>query len=194
MLDQDLKNLWQNGSSMPPIEVNQDLLLQEVNRQTQDLNQKIRDRDRREIGVALLMIPLFAFVSWRFPFPLTKLGAGLAVPFCMFIIYQLRRNRSQQPQNIAVPVQEYLHQYREYLHRQMRLLQKAMYWYMMPLNICLLLYFLGFPSSKELLAFNLGIVAVINVLVYAANRHALKTELEPLLHKLDQAIALLENK
>ncbi|WP_181304004.1 hypothetical protein [Rufibacter sp. XAAS-G3-1] len=194
MLDQDLKDLWQNAAPQDHIRLNQDLLLQEVGAEANALDQKIRQRDRLETRVALFMIPLFGLVAWRMPFPLTKLGAALVIPWCLLIIYQLRRARRHRVQNFSAPLQEYLLQYRHYLQHQVQLLKGVLYWYLLPFSVCLGLYFAGFPSSTGRLLTHLAIIMAINAFIYFHNRHAVKKELQPLLDKIDRTIATLEKE
>ncbi|MBC3541015.1 hypothetical protein ACFSC6_17185 [Rufibacter sediminis] len=192
MLDQDLKNLWQNARPQDQIHLNQHLLLQEVSQEAKTVDQKIRQRDRTEIAVALIMIPLFGLVAWRLPFPLTKLGAALVIPWCLLVIYQLKRARRHSVQNFSTPLVHYLHQYRRYLQDQIQLLKGVLFWYMLPFSVCLVLYFMGFSSSPAGLAMYVTFIVVMNVLIYFNNRNALKQDLEPLLEKVDRTIASLE--
>ncbi|WP_066836766.1 hypothetical protein [Rufibacter ruber] len=192
MLDQDLKNLWQKGPSPSQIHLNQEVLLQEIRAEATATDQKIKTRDRREIGVALVVLPVFALTAWLMPFPLTKLGAGLVIPWCLLIVFQLKRARQNRVQDFSAPLQEYLHQYRQYLLRQAQLLKSAWYWYILPFTVCMVLFICGFPLSLGKMIFNLGIILGMSVFIYLANRHALKHELQPLLIKVERALSALK--
>lgn len=194
MLDQDLKNLWQNTPPQERIRLNQSLLLQEISQEAKEIDQKIRVRDRAEIGVALVMMPFFALVAWFMPFPLTKLGAALVIPWCAFVIFQLKRARRRSVHNFAAPIQTYLQQYRGYLQHQVQLLKGVLYWYLLPFTVCMVLFYAGFYSNTSHLAFHLVLVFVLNLLVYLANRYAVKKDLQPLLHKIDHTISALEKE
>ncbi|GAB2532530.1 hypothetical protein [Rufibacter soli] len=192
MLDQDLKNLWQNSPSRESIHVNQTLLLQQVNQEADALARKIKIRDRLEIGVALVMMPLFGVVAWFIPFALTKLGAALVVVWCGWVVSKLRKARRHGTQDPSLPLDQFLLQYRGYLQRQVQLLKGVLYWYLLPFSGCMLLFFAGFPLGARQLLGPGAVVLAMNVLVYFLNKLAVQKELQPQLDKVNQTLAALE--
>ncbi|AKQ44994.1 hypothetical protein TH63_04085 [Rufibacter radiotolerans] len=192
MLDQDLKNLWQNATPSSPIQVDQALLLQEVRQEASTVYQKIKWRDWLEISVALLIMPLFGLVAWFVPFTLTKIGAALVIPWCALVIYQLRRARRKPLQDPSLPLEQFLLHYQVYLQQQVHLLQGVLYWYLLPFSCCMVLFLAGFPfGAKRLLVPAVALLG-INVLVYFLNRRAIKKDLRPLLSKVNQTLSALK--
>ncbi|WP_205499925.1 hypothetical protein [Rufibacter psychrotolerans] len=192
MLDQDLKDLWQNGQAYPRIQLNQDTLMQEVATHAEYMEEKIRKRDRREIWAALFLIPVSVGLAIWFPQPLVKLSWALTVVCCLFLIYQLKRGARHRVTNFSVPLDEYLHQYRLYLLEQIKMLRRVAFWYVLPFSGCQLLYFIGLGRDLPHLAINIVVVGIINYVIYRYNQKAVREDLQPLLEKVDQAIAALE--
>ncbi|WP_192820238.1 hypothetical protein [Rufibacter sp. LB8] len=194
MLDQELKDLWQSPQASTSITLQKDRLMQEVTIHAEFIDEKIRKRDRLEIWAAAALIPISLGLAYWFPQPLVKLSWVLTVFCCLLLIYQLKKGARHRVKDFSVPLGDYLHQYRLYLQEQIKMLQRVVFWYILPFSFCQLLYFYGLGREGWHMGINLIVLGVINYVIYRKNQTAVHDDLMPQLEKVEQTLALLEKE
>ena len=65
----EYQQAWQVQSSQARVTVDAKLLLEEVNRSQRDFRAMIRLRDVREVGVALVMLPVWFYMGYTLSLP-----------------------------------------------------------------------------------------------------------------------------
>src|SRR6516225_10223683 len=61
----DFQKSWQSQDAAKTISINADVLLNQVRRKQQCFRRTIFWRDVREVGVAALLVPVFAYNGWK---------------------------------------------------------------------------------------------------------------------------------
>jgi hypothetical protein len=196
---------WRAQSSRERVAVDADLLLQEVRRSERAFRATIFWRDFREIGVALLMIPLWFYLGARHALPWTWY---LTVPVLVWIagfmlVYRMRhKQRPGQPDEPLLPcVKRSLAE----VEAQIWLLRNIFWWYLLPPTLSISAFFahvvwLSAVATNDWLAalvaatFLFGFLFGIYAFVYYLNQRAVRTQLEPRRQELLALLASLQDE
>jgi VIT1/CCC1 family predicted Fe2+/Mn2+ transporter len=183
MNDELLKSLWQ---SQPSSDQSAEALLGNTRKAAVDFDRSIVSRNRREIIIAWILMPLFAGIAYIVPPLLSKVGALLIVPACLLIIYKLRSTRNSTAPDHTSSLLDFLSHYKAYVLKERRLLKTTMIWYALPVAIPMLMFFIGLGN------YVLAIAALLVVpLIHIINSQAVSSDVDPLIRELDEAIASL---
>lgn len=188
MKEQDLKNIWQSPENQNHLQFDKSTLFTDIEKDMSNFKKAVKYRDWREIGVALFMIPMFGFVAYLIPFLLSKIGAVIIIGWAILLIIRLfvaKRKVEVLPTETYIV---YLNKSREFLLAQKRLLETVVYWYIIPLMIGVLLFFMGFNLTFQKKIFYLIITFGVGIATFFLNRYAVKKELLPQLKKVDEII------
>lgn len=164
-------------------------LARRVFEQSRRLEGLVRRRDRLETAVALAIAPFFAAVVWLSPHLLARVGAALLTVSCVAIPFRLARaRRGFAPGAADRPLLTFLHEERERVSAQRRLLRSIFWWYLLPLGIGVVLLFSGVRSGQAAAIYAV-IVAVVYWGIYHLNQRLVASELDPRLAELDALLA-----
>ena len=179
MNDDPVCRLWQ--STPAGVEGDTMKTLETIRKKARAFERTIFWRDTREIGVAMVMVPIFVYVAIRSrPSPLTCAGFILTALSCLFIAAWLWRSRRGAPRpapddNVAAYGRALLAGY----DHQIALLRSAKYWYVLPIYASMLTILAGVVAmtaaplgrlreqSPERWLLGLGILAGMFLLVTA---------------------------
>ncbi len=192
----DFQQAWQ---AQTHVKIDTDLLLKEVQRNQWHFRAAILCRDFREVGVALLMIPLWFYLGATTRVPWTWY---LTVPALIWVAGFILVDRVRHPQKPNKPGEPLLASVRESLSQvehQIWLLRNVFWWYLLPFTISLLGFFthvawLTFEkwfAALGFAAFLCLFVLVIYYFIYWANQCAVRAHLEPRRQELLTLLASL---
>jgi hypothetical protein len=192
MNDEEMKQLWQN-QTIPEPDTGLAALVTTAREQHRKFQRTIFWRDFREVGVALMLIPLWIWIAVRQQAPWTTY---IMVPALIFVaafmvIDRLRRKAGATPPNESV-VEALESALREVEH-QIWLLRSVQWWYIGPIFAGLVIPDLhrllaGKDSAGEFLR-ELGFDLLLGLLVWWLNQSAVKRGLVP---QREELKALLE--
>jgi hypothetical protein len=183
----NFKDAWQAQTSKTRLTIDSELLMKEVRRNENYFNAMILWRDVREVGVALLLVPLWLYLGSRLSMPWTWY---LMVPALLWIAgFMLvdRQRHHRRPPEPGVPLRERVARSLAEVEHQIRLLRNIFWWYLLPV-------LLPMPAFCGQVAWQgraggwwgaLGLtivaafVAIVFVGVYRLNQNAVRCELEP---------------
>jgi FtsH-binding integral membrane protein len=150
---------------------------------------KLKKRDSLEIIVALVMIPIAIVLAYFANSFLQQLGFGLIVPYCLLVIFQLKRVKKFKTRINPIQSQNaFLSQSKDYLVKEMNLLKSVLYWYLLPALICATLINLGSDSSQLEQIITFVVMVIVFAYIYYLNRKAVKNDFEPLIDKITTAL------
>jgi hypothetical protein len=199
----ELKQAWQTQPSRARLTVDAELLLNEIKRNQQYFAAVIFWRDFREIGVGLVMIPLWIYLGIRQSLPWTWY---LAVPAFLWIDgYMLadRRRHKRPSDGTSDSLRQHTENSLAEVEHQIWLLRNVFWWYLLPLGLAIFAFFvhvawrtrsLGAWSAFGFLCVMVGIVALVFAGVYQLNQYAVRAGLEPRRRELETLLASLEDK
>ena len=149
MLEQELKEIWRGSSRAEQVKFDLSKLLIELNTTMKQMEKNILARDRRETVASLIGIPIFGYFAYAIPFPVTKIACILAIAIFCYIIYKLRSVRKQMPiPNMSLSFREQLEHRKEYILKQKKLLDQALYWYVLPPYLMNILFIIGLGDPE----------------------------------------------
>jgi len=195
MEDENLKKIWQSKNS--PIEkiiIHPLNLTATMDTQLQKFEKDIKKRNRREIGIAMVLIPIFAYYAYTIPPILSKIGSVLLILYALLVIYQLNKVSKNKPNSdVSSSIKAYLISYKSYITQERLLLENVLYWYLLPAIPGLVLLKAGFGFSSGSLLYGLGVCALF-IGVYLLNQKAVRDQFDPLLVDISEAIRQLEEE
>lgn len=175
----------QAGADASPMEA-----LAAVQRRALEIRRVVRIRDRIEIGVALVLLPLFGWLAVAGQSDVSRLGAAIVAIACVVIPLKLRAARRPEA-DPGQPLLARLRQELAQIEAQDRLLSSVAWWYLAPLGIGVILFVGGMASPLWG-----GVYAVVVITLYTwihqLNRRAVRAELHPRARELQGWISHLE--
>lgn len=187
MIDEELKALWH--SRCAPVQINTEQLSATIAQSLSKMQLDVRRRDRREIGAAIVLVPAFAAMAIFMQHATARSGAILGLVWsitCVVILYGTARTK---PSDIGTPYRSYLLQIHKYTLRQKRLLDMALWWYVLPFVASCSLIFISFSWWH-------GVVTVLGlgVVITWLNKRTATTYFTPLLHDINSELLSLEEE
>jgi hypothetical protein len=192
MNEQEIKNIWQSSGNEEHLQFDKTKLILDLESDLKRFRKAIKYRDWREIGIALLMIPLFGFTAFKIPFLLSKIGAIVIVGWCILLIFRILGAKRKETILPTETYLDYLTKSRQYLLAQYKLLDTVLYWYVLPSVTGILLFFMGFDLSLFKQIFYVVIVVGVGIGTYLLNKYAVKTGILPRLKRVDGILKDLE--
>jgi hypothetical protein len=186
---------WQAHASHTRVTIDADLLRTEVQRAERNFRATIFLRDFREIGIALLLLPLWFYLGDRWSSPWTWY---LTVPVLVWmagfmLVYRMRHK--QKPSQPDEPLVQCVERSLTAVEDQIWLLRNIFWWYLLPPSVSLLAFFahVTWLLSKDWLD-GLGhagpfvVVFAVYVFIYWLNQYTVRTQLGP---RRQELLALL---
>lgn len=202
MSPDDFQKAWQASSSQSRVTIDADLLLKEVQRNQQQFAYTILARDIREVGVALILIPVWLYLGARLSLPWTWY---LTIPgliwVAAFMLVDRRRHRQLAPEPDG-PLREQIKYSLAQVEHQIWLLRNVLWWYILPIAVPCLAFFahntwrirsLGWNAALSFL-FCVAFLSGVTVFVYWLNQKAVRSVLEPRRQELEALLASFDDE
>jgi CubicO group peptidase (beta-lactamase class C family) len=184
---------WRAESSQTRVTVDADLLLKGVQRSQRNFRATIFWRDFREVGVSLLLLPLWFYMGAKLSLPWTWY---LTVPALVWVAGFFLVDRMRYKQKCIGPGETLLESVKEsliQLEHQIWLLRNVFWWYLLPFTISILAFFahvtliawvpsegwLGTVAQAGFFVFLSAFLFAVYGFVYYLNQRAVRTQLEP---------------
>lgn len=192
-----LKRAWQEGAEQARLEVDAERLLAEVRRKERCFAVAIFWRDVREVGVSLLLVPLWIYLDVRHSAHWTS---HLAIPAFLWIAgFMLvdRRRHGRRPPETDESLLRWVEHSLAQVEHQIWLLRNVGWWYLLPLAVAGLAFFChgawelqgGGWWTVLLFALPVGFAGGLFAFIYWLNQVAVRTELEPRRRELQALLA-----
>lgn len=204
MLEQELKDIWNNASKTAQISIEANQLVEELNAKVSNLQKKILTRDVREISASVIGILLFSYLLYEIPFPITKVACGLAIAWFVFVILKFRKSKIQNIKtDFSLSLTEQLKNQKTMMVQQEKLLDSALYWYAIPPFIMNFIFIQGLENPTDYnwtnsvaesllpLSSNLKLITLIGLALFYAftfwiNKRALTEDVEPIIESIEK--------
>ena len=196
-----LKEAWLAQRSQTRLTIDADLLLKEVRRNQKAFTAMLFWRDVREIGVSVVIVPIWLYLGIRYALPWTWY---LAVPGFLwiagFMIADRKRHKPHAPEP-GEPIGQRVESSLAQVEHQIWLLRNVLWWYLLPLGLAILAFFGQCAWEARAggwrTVLNIMGIVVVEVLVFAGvywlNQHAVRSQLEPRRHELQGLLAGLKH-
>jgi hypothetical protein len=199
----DFKQAWQTQTSQTRLTIDAELLLNEVRRNQRQFTCTILSRDIREVGVCLLLIPVWIYMGVKLSSPWTWY---LTVPVLVWIAgFMLvdRRRHTRRPPGPDEPLRRCVESSLAQVEHQIWLLRNVLWWYLLPPTLSLLAFFgqvawqareAGWLGALASFAMMVVFLAAVYGFIYWLNQYAVRTTLEPRRQELAALLSSLEDE
>lgn len=196
----DFQKAWQAQDAAKGISLNEDALLNEVRRNQENFRGTIFWRDLREVGVAVVLVPIFLVSGWIVHWTLYLCAFGCLV-VGGFMLLDRRRHKRKTP-DLRSSLKDCVITSLSEINHQIWLLKNILWWYLLPLGVPILLFFswevwdVPGPMLQTILAllFLDGILIALYAFIHWLNQHAVRKHLEPRRLELEKLVAGLETE
>ncbi len=203
MLEQELKDIWNNSSQTETISIETDLLIQELNSEVNAIQKTIRRRDIREISASVLGIIMYSFLLYEIPFPISKLACSLSISWFIFVILKFQKSKRQNiPTNLSLSLTEQLAQQNTLMQQQKNLLNSSVYWYSLLSFVINFIFIIGLENPLDYnwtntlattflpLSFSFKIIMIIGLaFIYSfiiwINKRVINKSIKPLIQNIE---------
>ncbi|MBS0202218.1 MAG: hypothetical protein JSS49_04900 [Planctomycetes bacterium] len=210
MSPDNLQQAWQSQLAQVQLTIDPDLLLKEVRRNQQAFMAAIFWRDVREVGLSLLLIPVWITMGVKIGLPWTWY---LTIPVLLWVAGYMLLDRARQNRQSRVSgesLRNCVESSRAQVEHQIWLLRNVHWWYLLPISLSVTAFVLHITllmawqiGSGEMwalallaviVALMLGIVTIVLVMVYRLNQDAIRLVLEPRRQELETLIGSLRDE
>ncbi len=189
MKDREMQNLWKSLSNFEWVKFDKSMLHKEVKQQCTVMEKQIKQRNRLEILVAVMLMPMAGMVAFLHQDFMVKTGALLMFPYLFTVIYKLLKVRKSRPMPESfVDNKTFIHQNLTYYNQEKNLLETVAVWYVMPAVICVSLILIGIGISGFKLYYSFAIVIGMAYLIIRVNKQAVSKKLNPLIDRLEREL------
>lgn len=203
MVEQELKNIWKNSSQVEKIKFDLSRLIMELDGEMNRIEKVIRKRDLREILASIAGIPIFVYLTYEVPYPISKAASALTLTWFIYVIYKFKSvQKSRIPEDLTLSFSQQLENQKLNMLAQHNLLNTVLYWYVLPPFILNMVFIwgLGYPDSEATLSgimeylpttlegqmtFTIGLM-LFNAFVVWLNKKAVKQTLNPLIAEIER--------
>lgn len=141
MAPDEFQQAWQAQASQTRVTIDADLLRQEVRRDQQAFRTMILYRDYGEVGIALLLIPIWFVLGAMAKSPWTfYLTVPVLIWMAGFMLVYRRRHR-QEPGEPDEPLLQCVQRSLTEVEDQIWLLRNVFWWYLLPPSVTILIFF-----------------------------------------------------
>jgi hypothetical protein len=198
----EFKQAWQTQTSQARLTIAAELLLKEVQRNQWHLTIAIFWRDVREVGMAILMAPLWIYLGVKLSLPWTWYLTVPALAWIAGFMLVDRMRHKRQPPEPGEPLRRGVESSLAQVEHQIWLLRNVLWWYLLPLALPMLAFLgqvaFGARSSGWLGALVVApmviVVAVVFTGVYWLNQKAVGSALEPRRQELEGLLTSLKDE
>jgi len=188
MLDHEMKSLWKSINELELIRID-DSLNKEVHEQLDLMERKILVRNWLEIGIAVVLMPVAAFIAYLHPSFWTKIGSILMVPYLFLVTYKLLEARKDKKHVEEFSNNlEFLKHSLTYYQKEKNLLNTVFHWYVLPCIPCVALILLGTGLSGFKLVYAGAIIIGMSYFIVRINQLTVTRKIDPLINRLESEI------
>ena len=197
----NLKEAWRAQTSQTRLIIHADLLLNEVRRNERSFKAMIFWRDVREIGIALVMVPVWFYLGATHALPWTWYAMVPAMLWIAGFMLVDRRRHKQHPPEAGEPLGQRVASSLAQVEHQIWLLRNVFWWYLLPPGLAMMAFFGQIAWTIRgggwwVLLVVVGMTAVAGAIlagVYWLNQHAVRSQLEPRRQELQALLASLKD-
>ncbi len=194
----DFQKAWKAHSDETRLSIHSDAFMASVRRSARDFDAMIFLRDFREVGLIVLMLPLWFYMGYALSLPWTwyLMVPALLWSGAFIVIDRMRHARKpSEPDALLLDnAREALHQ----VNHQIWLLRNVHWWYLLPFAVPILIFFadtaLSAPGTRgekvAVIAITWVALIALYAFIYYLNQFAVRKTLKP---RRDELAALIES-
>ncbi|QGQ23778.1 hypothetical protein F1728_14265 [Gimesia benthica] len=204
MAPDEFQQAWQAHSAQTRVVIDADLLREEVQRDQRQFNTMISYRDFGEVGVAVIMIPVWFVMGFMLDLPWTwYLSVPVFLWIAGFMLLYRKRHQPESEQTTEPLLQQCVQRSLAEVEQQIWLLKNIFWWYLLPPTLSITAFFAQVSWQSRgggwlyaLIFFVLleGFLLAVYGSVYLMNKRVVRTQLIPRREELQKLRASLEQE
>lgn len=204
MAPDEFQQAWQAHSAQTRVIIDADLLREEVQRDQRQFNTMISYRDFGEVGVAVIMIPVWFVMGFMLDLPWTwYLSVPVFLWIAGFMLLYRKRHQPESEQTTEPLLQQCVQRSLAEVEQQIWLLRNILWWYLLPPTLSITAFFAQVSWQSRgggwlyaLIFFVLleGFLLTVYGSVYLMNKRVVRTQLIPRQEELQKLRASLEQE
>lgn len=198
----EYQQAWKSDAAQVLVSIDTDLLTKEMQLSRQTFRSTVFWRDVRELGVGLLLIPLWVYLGIAMELPWTWY---LEIPASIWVMGFTILDRRRHQQKAGQRSESLLHCSKKSLRQvehQIWLLRNIFWWYLLPYTVAIMAFFVhvSWQASSDWSEFfarvgGFGFLTfVIYGVTYLVNQSVVRLQLEPHRQELLNLVASLEDE
>ena len=195
-----LKQAWQSQAGQSRLVVDADQMLAEVRRNERWLSAAVFWRDVREVGVSLVLVPLWVYLGTALSLPWMWYLTVPAVLWVAGFLLAYRLRHSRRPPGPDEPLFQCVERSLSQVEAQIWLLRNVAWWALLPFAFSALAFFgqiawLDRSFGWQTALFTVVLIAVVGLIlagIYWLNQTAVRSDLEPRRRELQGLLASLK--
>jgi hypothetical protein len=195
---EELQKAWQTQGLAPRLTIDADLLLKEVEHNRKSFVRTIFWRDVREVGVAIVLAPIFIHVGWKFGDWVWFLPALACLGVAAFMLWDRWAQRKKKPVKTD-PLRTCIEASLIQVNHQIWLLRNVLWWYLLPLGVSVEAVFIFAAWRLWSVGLGLSLLSLSNIVglvllywgIYWVNQYAVRKGFEPRRRELEALLASL---
>jgi len=195
MVENELIKIWQSSPNQERIKFEKSRLILEVKSSIDRIQRSWKYMIIRETIAAIITILGFVFGTYYVPFTISKIGTIWIILSVIYILIRLNSTKKYKPTAFTETYIDYLYKTKERLNAQKKLLDRALYWLILPVFpgfVMVLMGFIHIPEKRKIIVITALAFVIVALLAHFLNKRAVKKEFIPRLKKIDELIKVME--
>lgn len=195
-MEDELIKIWQSSPMEEQIKFDKSRLMLDMQSSLNRFDKLVKCGILIEQGAMIIAIPVFIFYIYFVPFVLSKIASILIVTWGIWYFFKLKEWKKKKPNNLKKSYLDYLYESRNYLVLLKKWGDNAIYWYILPTILSVILFLFGplleGKLNNKLIAILFIVTIATGVVTYFWGKWRVKTQFVPRLKKVEELIAVME--
>ncbi len=192
MLENELKNLWQNSADNVKFNAERLSNIYLLEKKIDKFDRKLFWRNSIEYAAAIFVVCAMSYnVIFLHQSLMKNLADGLGIAACVFVIYIINKTRKKKSGLVSsLSLLEELHELQLYYTKEKSLLENIAVWYILPFQPSMILVAVDMYLTMPIvhcLIFSTGNVFLV-LIIYFINQRAAKKNFVPIIASIDAQI------
>ncbi len=197
MIEDELITIWQSSLKVEQIKFEKSRLMLDVQSSLDRFHKLLKYGVLMEQMAVILVIPVFIFYVYFVPFAVSKSASIFIAIWGIYYMLKLRALKKLKPSSTSGTFLNYLLQNRDYLNHLKKMLDTAIYWYILPCIFGVLLFLLGYILGGVLndisqISIILCVVFITGIATHFYIKWIIRSQYMPRLKKIEELLKVLE--
>lgn len=190
MNNEDLKFIWGKHNNGEHITIDEEKLIDYIENNYYGIKKAVERRKWIESLAAVFVIFFFVYLAVTGNNLLIRIGSLIIVFSALLVIYKMQKYNPHKKSNYGNSIFENIKESLTILRSEANFLNSVLYWYILPFQIGIIMFFLSF----ELNIFTLLLIIfsmLVSAIIYYLNINLVKKTIKPQIEVLEKNLKIL---
>lgn len=189
MEETEMKGLWIQSPRSRSVKIDVNKLVENLDKKISTMEKTVKQRDKMEIFLAVLMIGLFTWWLIVVRLLIVKIGAVSILAGCILVtIKLLRAKKTNIKQDGTADVNYYLTVSLQLVKNQIKLQETILWWYLLPFYCGIECFFFAYINSVKAIAVYSLFTLLLYGYIWYVNKKSVRVHLKPLAKNVTEAL------